>query len=267
MSKRRQREAVASSVYTEDYFLSDACEGIDDFLEGDISAVKTKELALLDPAAGHRVLDLGCGRGEMIPALEARGCEAVGIDYASAAMAIARRRIGGRARLVQGDGTALPFRSASFDRVLLGDVIEHLPWDMGVSCLREVGRMLRPGGFGLVHTAPNRWFSEGLLPVARVVLKAAGRTATVEKIEGYEARRADVHPNELSPVGLRRLVRDAGLRGDVWVDRDVLRSGASDWTSELATSGVARAGAKVAGAYPLRLLLGNDLYARVTPTA
>ena len=137
---------------------------------------------------------------------------------------------------------------------------------MGVQALREVGRVLAPGGLALVHTAPNRWFSEGLFPLAKIGLRAVGRRSLVERMEDYESRRAHVHPNELSPLGLRRLMREAGLPARVWVDPDVLRSGASDWTADLSTSKFMRAGGRVAGAWPFRLVLGNDLYARVTPT-
>ncbi|MGH9300898.1 MAG: class I SAM-dependent methyltransferase [Acidimicrobiales bacterium] len=257
---------VPSEVYTEDYFLSDACEGYGSFSEGRISAIKHKELDLLDAKPGQRVLDLGCGRGEVLAELAGRGVRVVGIDYAAAAVRLARTRtegVAGVGGILRGDATALPFRPACFDRVLMGDVIEHLPWDMGVGALKEVGRVLAGDGLALVHTSPNRWFSMGLMPMARVVLRLAGKKALADRIGDYQSRRGEMHPNELSPIGLRRLIRQAGLSGSVWVDPDVLRSGASDWTEDLTSSSVARLAGRVGGVRPLRYLIGNDLYARL----
>jgi hypothetical protein len=69
-----------------------------------------------------------------------------------------------------------------------------------------------------------------------------------------------MHPNELNPLSLRRLVARSGLHAITWVDRDVLRSGSSEWTDAWPPA-LTRSLGRVAGAWPVRLLLGNDLYA------
>jgi SAM-dependent methyltransferase len=171
--------------------------------------------------------------------------------------------VGQRAAVVQGDAGAMPFRTGSFDRILLGDVIEHLPGKLTVHAMAEVRRVLVPGGKALIHTSPNTWFISFVRRPLAVVLRMLGHHDVLARFEEYDRLRSPMHPSELNPVSLRRLVRAAGFRGHCWVDRDVLRSGTSDWTSGLAASRVVRLFALVAGSWPFRLLLGNDLYALV----
>ena len=92
------------------------------------------------------VLDAGCGDGAMIQALREFHPHvwAVGIDLAPAAV---RNAVGGS--LAQ-----LPFRSGSFDCVLMMDVLEHLPVELTNPILREFARVLKAGGT-LCVTLPN----------------------------------------------------------------------------------------------------------------
>lgn len=60
-----------------------------------------------------------------------------------------------RVRFVQGDATALPFKSHSFDAITMFDVLEHIPdHEKAVS---EALRVLRPGGFLLISTPNENW--------------------------------------------------------------------------------------------------------------
>src|SRR5439155_9671254 len=62
---------------------------------------------------------------------------------------------GAVAGLYQGDVSAMPFAGASFDKVILSEVLEHL--DDDAAALREVRRVLRPGGV-LAISVPNRYY-------------------------------------------------------------------------------------------------------------
>ena len=89
----------------------------------------------------HRVLDLGCGTGGILrDVLSESVC--VGVDRNALALEICARN--GAGHLVRGDLTELPFRSESFDAVLLMDVIEHLDDDAGF--LRAAADLCAPGG-------------------------------------------------------------------------------------------------------------------------
>ena len=102
---------------------------------------------------GKDVLDLGCAGGFLAEALDDRGARVTGIDPAREAIEAARRHAeqGGRAiRYDVGTGEALPYADATFDAVACVDVLEHVS-DLG-QVLREVARVLRPGGSFLFDT-------------------------------------------------------------------------------------------------------------------
>ncbi|HEX9547023.1 MAG TPA: class I SAM-dependent methyltransferase [Acidimicrobiales bacterium] len=267
---RRRRQSsdpddpsVPSTIYDTEYFLSNACDGLSDYLTGGVSVVKGRELDLLGVRAGHSVLDLGCGRGEVAAELLRRGAQPTAIDYSWDAVALTGQLIGRQALVAQADGVALPFPNGSFDRVLLGDVIEHLPWPLAIRAMAEVDRVLAPGGWALVHTSPNTWFIAIVKPPLRIALRLLRRHEVLARFAEYDRLRGPMHPNELNPVTLPRLMRQAGVKAVTWVDRDVLRSGASEWTENLTASRLVRIIGAVAGAWPFRLLLGNDMYALV----
>jgi SAM-dependent methyltransferase len=100
-------------------------------------------LQLLRAQPGDRLLDVGCGPGLLLSAAVERGVEAVGIDVAGAALALARHRAGG-ALLLRGSAESLPFPSASFDFVTCIGVLERLSDRR--AALVEIGRVLVPGG-------------------------------------------------------------------------------------------------------------------------
>jgi ubiquinone/menaquinone biosynthesis C-methylase UbiE len=162
------------------------------------------------------------------------------------------------------DLTELPWPDDSFDRALMGDVIEHIDPDQGPPALAELRRVLRPGGMLLVHTAPNRLFIKFAWPPGRILLRAFGKGEAVEGLDRWiEEVCKRFHVNEQSVFSLRRDMRRAGFAEvRAWIDPDVLRGGEHHLTEDVAEgSRVLRAGARIAGARPFRTFLGNDVYA------
>lgn len=88
------------------------------------------------------LLEIGCGSGNYLTALQAGGATCVGLDPAAAMLAEARRQTA--TALVQARGEVLPFAAASFDLIYSVDVVHHLP--APVTCFREARRVLRRGG-------------------------------------------------------------------------------------------------------------------------
>jgi SAM-dependent methyltransferase len=187
---------------------------------------------------GMKVLDVGCGRGEILRHCARLGADAYGIDYAPVAIDLANKVVAGErqspgkmgaAHVAQADAKVLPFPNDYFDRVLMFDVVEHLfPWELDQS-MAEVKRVLRspdpasgkPGGVFIVHTAPNVWYDRYAYPVVRLVRRLMGQGARYPKNPRLlnVAANADVHVNEQSQWSLGRTLRRAGLRHvKVWLD-------------------------------------------------
>ena len=94
-------------------------------------------------AGTHRVLDVGCGEGQMARRVAALGAEVVGVDGSWAQIAEARRR-GGGPTYVRGSAIALPVADGSFDAVTACLVLEHVePFEPAID---EIARVLAPGG-------------------------------------------------------------------------------------------------------------------------
>jgi SAM-dependent methyltransferase len=107
-------------------------------------------LQVLDRYVGRggalRILDVGCGTGTMLSHLAAFGKAQEAVGYC-------RER--GLVDVSLGEAANLPFPDLSFDLVTALDVVEHL--DDDVSALREMGRVLRPGGHLLVTVPAHRF--------------------------------------------------------------------------------------------------------------
>lgn len=115
---------------------------------------------------GKRVLEIGCGRGVGTEIIFKRflAREVHAFDVDPDMLALARKRLvrfpPDRLRLFVGDAAAIEVEDASFDAVFDFGIIHHIPdWKKAV---REVGRVLRPGGRfffeEVTKKALDRWF-------------------------------------------------------------------------------------------------------------
>jgi len=107
---------------------------------------------LLPPQGnGRRLLDVGCGTGHQMATMRERGYAVAGVDGSEAMLEHARRlNPGGELR--QGEVGALPFGTEQFDVVLCLEVLRYLP-RIG-PCVREMARVLKPGGICLATASP-----------------------------------------------------------------------------------------------------------------
>jgi SAM-dependent methyltransferase len=101
------------------------------------------------PDGRPRVLDIGCGTGALLRALEGRIASGVGVDTSAKMIDQAQARSPGatRLRFQKIDGPALPFETGSFDVVTSFLSFRYLDWD---PIMQEVRRVLAPGGHVLI---------------------------------------------------------------------------------------------------------------------
>lgn len=221
-----REKPLSSELYTEEYFLT-ACEGFDEFIESDGENLSRRlrqafEFASVTP--GMSVLDLGCGRGEIVRHVARLGAASFGIDYARVAVEMTRRVMAdepGTHGVARSDAKMLPFTNGAFDRVLMFDVVEHLhPWELD-ACLKEVYRVLKPGGQIVVHTAPNRWYDAYAYPWVRRFRTLMGQGNKYPKNPralNVEAN-TEVHVNEQDLLRMRRFLVRANFKAvKVWLD-------------------------------------------------
>ena len=109
---------------------------------------------LLARAAGNRtdlrILDCGCGTGNNLRMLRAHG-RAIGIDLTFSGLAYARRQ--GERLIARASALTLPFSADTFDLVTSFDVIYAFDDDLAAQALKEMHRVLRPGGHLVLNVA------------------------------------------------------------------------------------------------------------------
>ena len=135
---------------------------------------------------GGRILDWGCGYGQMFFLLHKRGINVTGCELSN------HYRCGnlvdsiGLDVIFLSDSESLPFEDETFDAVLSCGVLEHVG-DINIS-LKEISRILKTGGFFFLYNFPNRFSWTEF--VSRHMLnkgheKLFGMNKTVEKLRGY----------------------------------------------------------------------------------
>jgi SAM-dependent methyltransferase len=152
------KEAVEGSI--------DFCwQGHDFFTRAKVEALARVASLHLSDAPNPRVLDLGCGVGLIAEALAARIGSVEGIDPSEESVEKARERHP-EGRYEVFDGARIPREPGLFDMVYAINVFHHVPPSERPALAREMSRVLRPGGLGLI-LEHNPWNPLTRLAVAR----------------------------------------------------------------------------------------------------
>ena len=208
--ERKEPKTVDVSLYDREYFLSH-CEGYREFRDGSISRRLKRAIGFVPDDRQMKILDIGCGRGELMQYFAEKGHVCEGIDYSSDAIEIARETAQSRlskkrlrdCRFRRMDATSLEFDSDIFDMSMMLDVVEHLHPPILEKVLQEVRRVLKPDGSLIIHTVPNKW----IIKPARLAMHILGIPSETER-----------HVNEQSLFTLRKAVQPF-FSGRVWIER------------------------------------------------
>jgi SAM-dependent methyltransferase len=183
-SKDNYRQTIERSI-------AFAGKGLDFFTEVKADYLRRIVARRLGGVTEPRILDIGCGHGLLHSYLRSFGLDIVGTEVATEVLSLARAA-NPKVAYVGYDGQTLPFSPNSFDLALAVCVMHHVPPAQWKDFLREMRRVLRPGGIAVIfeHNPLN--------PLTRYVV--ASNTI-------------DADANLLSARMLRKLMRYAGFDG------------------------------------------------------
>ncbi|HRH93711.1 MAG TPA: glycosyltransferase [Candidatus Peribacteria bacterium] len=129
----------------------------------------------LDAKPGDRLLDIGCGDGNLLAALPP--CAKTGVDLSHSALLGSRKRLGQGIPLLQMNVEHLEFADGSFDKIACSEVLEHTLHPS--RALAEISRVLAPGGTAVV-SVPN----EGMIKFAKRWSTRLGATSLLSMGKG-----------------------------------------------------------------------------------
>lgn len=164
--KARERDAAGhyadiQEEYDEEYYLQD-CGGYAEFQKFHGKRLDPRlanMMYLVEPQSGDRILDIGCGRGELTYMLSRYASKTVGIDYSRAAVAIAERNFGkykDRQNLRYECGDILQLEQKEcYNKIVMADVYEHIEAEVMEKLLQKIALLLDENGVLYIHTAPN----------------------------------------------------------------------------------------------------------------
>ena len=116
--------------------------------------IAIKELGGFTPPALAKVMDFGCGKGNLVHALHRLGFDAYGCDVKNY-WTEEDLPVSEKLKTIPLSPYRLPFDNNTFDVVVSTSVLEHA--QNTEECFREIHRVLKPGGYAM-HHYPGKWY-------------------------------------------------------------------------------------------------------------
>lgn len=175
---------------------------------------------------GARILEYGCGAAGILIFLANHGYRGTALDVTRQALTVARaneraegdsaRRLG--IQYVAADAMEMPFSDATFDCVVSNGLLEHFSPGAVQTVLKEVVRVLRPGGLFIADIAHARLSARSIaMPVnflvSYVAAAARGQRAAAQQL--WQQVSAPMYENHLGRVEWSDALERAGLADSV----------------------------------------------------
>jgi len=210
-------------IYTKDYFLNE-CEGYKTFLSSKGLKLSKRLLKIyykIIDLKPQRVLDFGCGRGELALNLGLNWIESWGVDISDDAILISQEiknywiktNPDLKLEFIKIDGKKLPFNDNFFDIVVLSDVIEHISKKDIYEILTELKRVLKSKGYILIHTSPNKIFLNFGLKLYWILGLINGYKLPFDmKSKLPKGLSNSYHINEQTSFSIKRYLKKSGFK-------------------------------------------------------
>ena len=143
----------------------------------EIKKREERALNLLNLFPKAKLLDIGCGDGNLVYKAARKHVRCVGIDYSIDAIRLAQDNLKIREeshydiKFLVMDASSLSFSKGSFDRVVSIDLIEHVEKKQIPKVFSEIERVLNKGGVAVIRTAPNEFFERPFQILAKLLLQ------------------------------------------------------------------------------------------------
>ena len=244
-------------IYDKEYFLNqvDGCAKFSEF-DGKFENLfprYQRNVQLLGLEQNHKLLEVGCGRGEICIFHAMRGGLAKGVDYSRDAIDIAKFKASSLALsidFVTSSFSDIKEECNTYDRILASEFIEHISQEEGEQFFELAHSMLLDGGKLLVYTMPNTLYRRYGYPINRllnlmrgVVLPRIMEDMTHEHYKLF-------HLNEQNYFSLQFLAKRVGFK-NISVGYDYKIDGDSKFK---------RLVKNIVNITPLKHILFNNLY-------
>ena len=212
-SYSRLKEAYGMEYYLED------CGGYDTFIQtnGEGLDVRLQDVYhLVRPNKGEKILDIGCGRGELSYTIHLTGAEVIGLDYSKEAIEIAIKTFGTKKKeslkYICQDIFELDCDS-QFDKIIMADIVEHIEQPMLERLFDKCSKLLNENGILIIHTAPNKDYYDYEYPKKKTEAKKMNLYLPENPRSYYEEI---MHINEQNPSSLEIALNRTYSEVKVW---------------------------------------------------
>lgn len=206
------------AIYSGEYFLK-AVDGYREFsgFDGTFDSLflrYQRNVELLDLQPKHKLLEIGCGRGEVCIFHALRGGVAKGVDYSADAINLAREKaasLNAQVEFMESSFDGLREPSETYDRILASEFIEHISAEEGAMFFQAAFSMLKPSGKLLVFTMPNTLQRRYGYPIQRIWAALHGKWLPKQQDDTISEHYKLYHLNEQNYFSLKKFADQAGF--------------------------------------------------------